>query len=67
MGRQLLREGQHGGFVTARHYAEFDLATVGLDVARIGACVAHVDLLLNQKSSFGHSRLMAFGPATRLT
>ena len=67
MGRQLLREGQHGGFVRRRHQAEFDLAGIGLDAARIGTCLAHVDLSPNQESSFGHSRLMALAPATRLT
>ena len=67
MGRQFLREGQHRGFVGARHQAEFDVAGVGLDVARIGTCFTHVDLLPSQLSSFGHSRLIALAPATRLT
>ena len=67
MRRELLRKSQHRGLVTARHQAEFDVAGVGLDVARIGTCLAHVDLLPNQLSSFGHSRLIAFAPATRLT
>ena len=49
------------------HQAEFDVAGVGLDVARIGTCFTHVDLLPSQLSSFGHSRLMALAPATRLT
>ena len=51
----------------ARHQAEFDVAGIGLDVARIGTCFTHVDLLPNQESSFGHSRLIALAPATRLT
>ena len=36
-------------------------------MARIGTCFAHVDLLPSQESSFGHSRLIALAPATRLT
>src|SRR6185436_12594790 len=67
MRRKLLRKSQHCGLVAARHQAEFDVAGVGLDVARIGTCFAHVDLLPNQESSFGHSRLMALAPATTLT
>src|SRR6185369_9561795 len=67
MRRKLLRERQHRGLVAARHHAEFDVAGVGLDVAGIGTCFAHVDLLPNQESSFGHSRLIALAPATRLT
>ena len=65
--REFLRERQHRGLVGARHQAEFNVAGVGLDVARIGTCFAHVDLLPNQESSFGHSRLIALAPATRLT
>ena len=67
MRRQRFRKVEHRGFVGARHQAEFDLAGVGLDVARIGTCFAHVDLPPNQESSFGHSRLIALAPATRLT
>ena len=67
MRRELLRERQHRGLVAARHQAEFDVAGIGLDVARIGTCFAHVDLLPSQESSFGHSRLIALAPATRLT
>ena len=67
MGRQFLREGEHGRLVRAGHQAEFDLAGVGLGVPRIGTCFTHVDLLPNQLSSFGHSRLIALAPATRLT
>ena len=68
MHRQFLREVEHGGFVRLRHQAEFDLAGLGRDAARIGAGVAaHVDLSHNHESSFGHSRLMALAPATRLT
>ncbi len=32
--RQFLRESKHGGFVRARHQAEFDVAGIGLDVTR---------------------------------
>ena len=67
MRRQLLGKRQHGGLVAARHQAEFNVAGIGLDVARIGTCFTHVDLLPNQESSFGHSRLIALAPATRLT
>src|SRR5207244_7902099 len=67
MRRKFLRERQHRGLVGARHHAEFDLAGVGLDVARIGTRFTHVDLLPSQESSFGHSRLIALAPATRLT
>src|SRR4029079_1281122 len=67
VGRQFLREGEHGRLVGAGHQAEFDLADIGLDMPRIGTCFTHVDLLPNQLSSFGHSRLIALGPATRLT
>ena len=66
--RQFLREVEHGGFVRLRHQAEFDLAGIGLDAARIDAGVAaHVDLSPSHESSFGHSRLTALAPATRLT
>src|SRR6185295_14683167 len=67
MRRQLLCKRQHGSLVAARHQAEFNVAGIGLDVARIGTCFTHVDLLPNQESSFGHSRLIALAPATRLT
>ena len=67
MGWQLLREGEHGGLVRPRHHQEFNVAAVGLDLPRIGTCFTHVDLLPNQLSSLGHSRLTALGPATRLT
>jgi hypothetical protein len=67
MRRQFLRESQHRGLVGAAHHSKFDLAGVGLGVARIGTCFAHVDLLPSQLSSFGHSRLIALAPATRLT
>jgi hypothetical protein len=67
VGRELLRESQHRGLVGARHQAKFNVAGVGFGVPRIGTCFTHVDLLPSQLSSFGHSRLMAFGPATRLT
>ena len=67
MARQFLREVEHGGFVRPRHQAEFDLAGVGLDVPRVGTCLAHIDLPPSQESSFGHSRLIALAPATRLT
>ena len=67
MGWQLLREGEHGGLVRARHQAEFNLAGIGLDLPRVGTCVTHIDLPPNQESSFGHSRLIALAPATRLT
>ena len=67
MRRQAARKVQHGGLVRLRHVAEFDVARIGLDGARIGTLFAHVDRSLSQESSFGHSRLTAFGPATRLT
>ena len=67
MGRQLLRESQHRGLIRPRHQAEFDIAGIGLDVPRIGTCFTHVDLPPSQESSFGHSRLTALAPATRLT
>ena len=65
--RQFLRKRQYRSLVSAGHQTKFDLAGVGLGVARIGTCFAHMDLLPNQLSSFGHSRLMALGPATTLT
>ena len=41
MGRQFLREGQHGGFVGLRHQAEFDIAKpVTLKVANF-VCGEH--------------------------
>ena len=67
MGRQFLRKGEHGGLVGPRHQAEFNFAGVGLDVPRVGTRFTHIDLPPNQLSSFGHSRLMALAPATRLT
>ena len=67
MRRQRLRKVEHGGFVGPRHQAELDVAGIRLDVARIGACFTHIDLPPNQESSFGHSRLIALAPATRLT
>jgi hypothetical protein len=67
MGRQFLRKSQYRGFVPPGHQAEFNLAAIGLGEPRIGTCYTHVDLLPNQLSSFGHSRLMALAPATTLT
>ena len=67
MRRELLRKRQHSRLVGARHQAKFNVARIGLDVAGIGTCFAHVDLLPSQESSFGHSRLIALAPATRLT
>src|SRR4029079_8355169 len=67
MGRQFLRESQHRSLVRPGHLTEFDFAGIGLGVPRIGTCFAHVDLLPSQLSSFGHSRLIALAPATRLT
>lgn len=67
MRRQLLREGQHRGLVGPRHQPEFDVAGLGRDVARIGTLFGHIDLLPNQLSSFGHSRLIALAPATSET
>ena len=65
--RQRLRELEHRQLVRPRHQAEFDVAGIQLGVARIGTCFTHVDLPPNQESSFGHSRLIALAPATRLT
>ena len=56
-----------GKVVGPRHQAEFDVAGIGRDVTRIGTSFGHIDLPPNQESSFGHSRLMALAPATRLT
>src|SRR6266702_8469799 len=67
MRRQRLREVEHRYLVRPRHQAEFDVAGIQLGVARIGTCFTHVDLPPNQESSFGHSRLIALAPATRLT
>jgi hypothetical protein len=67
MGRQFLREGEHGGFVGARHQAKFDLAGIRLGMTRIGTGFTHIDLPPNQESSLGHSRLIALGPATSET
>src|SRR3977135_890173 len=68
MRRQSLCKIQHCGLVRRRHQAEFDVARIGLDAARIGTgFAAHIDLSPNHESSFGHSRLMALAPATRLT
>ena len=65
---KLLREREHGGLIGRRHQSEFDLAGLGRHPTRIGTCLAaHVDLSASQESSFGHSRLMALAPATRLT
>src|ERR1700716_2469766 len=66
-GGKLLREIEHRGFVGAGHQTEFNIAGVGLGMQRVGTCVTHVDLSPSQESSFGHSRLMALAPATRLT
>jgi len=65
MGRQFLRKGQHGLLVRPGH--QTNVAGIGLGVPRIGTCFTHVDLPPNQLSSFGHSRLIALAPATRLT
>src|SRR6478736_2435265 len=67
VGRRLLAEGEHGRLVRPGHQAEFDVAGAGLGVPQIGTCFTHVDLPPNQLSSFGHSRLIALAPATRLT
>ena len=68
MHRQLSREIEHGGFIGRRHQPEFDLAGLGGHTAWVGTCfAAHVDLSPSQESSFGHNRLMALAPATRLT
>ena len=65
--RQLLREGEHGGLVGARHQTEFDVAGIGLGVTGVGTGFTHIDLPPNQESSFGHSRLIALAPATSET
>ena len=67
--RKLLREIQHRRLVGRRHHPELDVAGFGSDMQRIAAdfACAHVDLSPSQESSFGHSRLMALAPATRLT
>src|SRR3954447_7151626 len=65
--RQFLRESQNRGFVGARHQAELNFTGIGLGMPRIGTRFAHVDLPPSQESSFGHSRLIALAPATRLT
>ena len=67
MGRQPLREIEHRDLVGARHRTEFDFAGVGFGLPRIGTCLDHIDLFPKQESSFGQSRLIALGPATRLT
>ena len=67
MGRQALAEGQHRGLVRRRHQADLDIASVGLDLTRIGTLLTHVDLFPNQESSFGHSRFTALAPATSAT
>ena len=67
MGRQRPGEFEHRGLVGAGHQAEFDGAGIGVDVARVGTCLGHIDLPPNQESSLGHSRRIALGPATRLT
>src|SRR5215472_8605866 len=67
MGWQLLCEGQHRGFVGARHQAKFDFAGFRLDTTRIGTVFTHIDLPASQLSSFGHSRRTALAPATSET
>src|SRR3977135_665141 len=68
MSRQSPCQVEHGGLIRWRHQAEFDVARIGLDAARIGTCfAAHIYLSPNHESSFGHSRLRALAPATRLT
>src|SRR3977135_2223889 len=64
MRRQSPCKIQHGGLIRRRHQAEFDVARIGLDAARIGTgFAAHIDLSPNHESSFGHSRLRALAPA----
>src|SRR5579871_2117192 len=67
MRRQLLREGEYGRLVRARHQAKLDVASLGFDVTRVGTLLAHIDLPANQESSFGHRRRTALAPAMRET
>ncbi len=67
--RKLLGEVEHGGFVGLRHQPELDVTGSGDDAARVAThfVAAHIDLSPSHESSFGHSRLIALAPATRLT
>jgi hypothetical protein len=69
MHRKLLGEFEYRGLVGRSHHPKLDVTRLRSDVKWIAAYVAgaHIDLSPNQESSFGHSRLMALAPATRLT
>src|SRR5579862_3322003 len=69
VSRERARKGERHRAVVAAHLAQRDARAFEIDLARIvaGIFVFHIDRSESHRSSSGHNRRTALGPATKLT